>query len=337
MDSRISILFDQKENDKDALLRRDILLWYSRSIITNNPINEFRFSELGKWLIENNLHFSEEFSKSNIPKSYRLTHKRTYITNRLNELVLIGLVKIKRLEPSKKNKSLETEVYTFGTESHLISIFLNAWYSIEQDKQNSIERFLKELCNELNRFPSSLTNCLIDCFTRFVKEGNPKNLNNKFLELFLPLFPLENNSFRLIRLTLLNILYNNKIASEIFVNVLDKLDNTTKELVLLQFKLDIESSYYDGIGTTKEWEIRRYNNINNPNKVVLQQYCLDCKNSRSFIMNTTELIDPKNFIPQDLEVDLYAVFRMGCNNCNNRYARLIIPVWCRPRSFFHQD
>ena len=51
-------------------------------------------------------------------------------------------------------------------------------------------------------------------------------------------------------------------------------------------------------------------------------------------MNTTELIDPKNFIPQDLEVDLYAVFRMGCNKCNNRYARLIIPVWCRPRSFF---
>jgi hypothetical protein len=58
---------------------------------------------------------------------------------------------------------------------------------------------------------------------------------------------------------------------------MDESDDLTKELVLLQLKLDIESYYHDGMGPNLEWEKDRRKFIGDPYNVVVQGYCLECQ------------------------------------------------------------
>jgi hypothetical protein len=49
----------------DFALLRDILMWGSEKF------DEFRFTELGNWLIENHRPFKDEFAGSHVRRSYR--------------------------------------------------------------------------------------------------------------------------------------------------------------------------------------------------------------------------------------------------------------------------
>ena len=90
-------LFDNNRADRDSAVLREILTWGSEKF------DEFRFTELGKWLIENHRPFKEEFAGSHIPGSYRLHAKRNYIKSRMEDLIRLGLIEQHGTAKAKKN------------------------------------------------------------------------------------------------------------------------------------------------------------------------------------------------------------------------------------------
>ena len=81
---KISILF---ENGDESLALRDILSMYIQSIKQNKSIQEYDVTSIGNWLLEHHQPFINEFANSHTKPSYRLQSRRTYIKNRINDLV----------------------------------------------------------------------------------------------------------------------------------------------------------------------------------------------------------------------------------------------------------
>ena len=339
MQSKISMLFEELDEHKGkydrVLLRRDILLWYLKSIEIGKPITSFKYNDVAYYLIKKHQPIIKKYEGSHYNEYSRVQKQRTYITARIKDLILLGLIRISKSEPSERNKDLITEIYTFTEEGYVVSLLLESWYTTGERRQAMMEKFLLQLCIELKKYSSSLTRCLVECFLMLVKKGYCKTLDKEYLQLFLPLFPLGDNPFRFVRFSLINILYSNELTSKIFLEVLDKLEEEEKKLVLIQLKLDIESNYFDGIGASSEWESIRFKNINNPYLVTIQGYCLDCRNATCTSMFTKELLrteqNPKQMNSTDGEGIIAK--RGGCNICASGDARIIYPLWFNPANW----
>lgn len=102
-------------------------------------------------------------------------------------------------------------------------------------------------------------------------------------------------------------------------------------MVLLQLKLDIESNYYNAIGSTIDWELKRFDNISDPNILTLQGYCLECEKPFAFEMRILEFLEigshPKSYSPAG---DLFCTMKFVCNNCKKPNCRAVLPVWYIP-------
>ena len=128
MQSKISMLFEDLDGHKGkhnrALLRRDILFWYLKSIETGKSIKSFKFKDLAYYLLDTHQPFIDEYGGSRNKESWKIGKKRTYITDRINDLILLGLIKISKTESSERNKFLITEIYSFTEEAHVVSFLL---------------------------------------------------------------------------------------------------------------------------------------------------------------------------------------------------------------------
>lgn len=101
------VSIDDLFHDKSEL-HRDILLW-NTSKGSTIASEDFSYTELGNWLIDNHKPFVNEFKGSHMPKSYRTHSKQTLIESRINELIDLDLIQLKG-KRATKNRS-ETETY----------------------------------------------------------------------------------------------------------------------------------------------------------------------------------------------------------------------------------
>lgn len=286
----ISILFDQKENADDANARRSILRWLVDCVKKEQPIEEFRFKDLGNWLVMNHPQFRNKFD-SHTRKSYRLMQVRTFIQSRLDELVEFGLIEKKGTVKAEKNKGVDTPLYSFTQFAKVFAWLLEAKDITEDKKTRSyaMELFFKELSMYINT--SYGASSFVDLFTNFFKQciedGVHNQISNDYLEAFISLLPptisptfrgfLSQQFLQFLRQLLMVGLYTNQDCARIFLQLIEESDEQTKELILLQLKLDIESYYHDAIGPNLEWEKDRREYIGDPYNVVVQGYCLECK------------------------------------------------------------
>ena len=95
----IGNLLGNDKNEADFALPMEILMWGS------DKFDEFRFTELGNWLIENHRPFKDEFAGSHTRRSYRLHSKRSYIKSRMEDLVRLGLIRKHGTAKAEKNRS----------------------------------------------------------------------------------------------------------------------------------------------------------------------------------------------------------------------------------------
>lgn len=290
----ISILFDQTDN---AAARRSILRWYVESIKMKQPIEEFLFTDLGKWLVTNHPQFKNKFD-SHTPKSYRLASKRTSIESRVDELIELGLIEKKGTVKAKKNKAVDTSLYSFTQFAKIFAWLLESKDTTEDEaiRSRAIEKFFRELSTYVNT--SCGASSFVDLFTNFFKqcieEGVHNRISNDYLEIFINLLPptisstfrgfLPQQFLRFLRQFLMAGLYTNKDCARIFLQLIEESDEQTKELILLQLKLDIESYYHDAIGPNLEWEKDRRGYIRDPYNVVVQGYCLECKLKTVYVL-----------------------------------------------------
>lgn len=124
------------------------------------------------------------------------------------------------------------------------------------------------------RSKSAFSQCISDFLLKcknygfFIKDFDDR------LEFFCQLIPKIKEYETTRKLMLIAITYVSGLSA-LFIETLNALDKHTQKLALLQIKLDIEG--YLDFSTNKEWEIMRFNNIQNYNKVILTNICYECK------------------------------------------------------------
>lgn len=111
--------------------------------------------------------------------------------------------------------------------------------------------------------------------------------------LFSYLYPSEESNLRQARLAVMCIPTLYEDLEGLFFQTLDELDEQTRNLLLLQFKMDVEADYsYEHMDSesVREWELMRFENIQNYSKVTLSGYCKECKLSYPFVMDMLAFI-----------------------------------------------
>lgn len=310
---------------------RDILSMYIQSIKQNKFIQEYDVTSIGNWLLEHHQPFINEFANSHTKPSYRLQSKRTYIKNRINDLVELELMRLAGTTQSEKNNT-DKQLYSFTKEGYIFAWLLEAKYAKDKERRAvAVECFFRELCTYSIHSDSSFTFCFIKYVERCSEEGVFTEYGEEDLEHIIELFPITKNYFRFYRLLFLCGLYTNEKSSRIILEIIQELDEETKQLIQCQLKLDIESNYYDGMGASKDWEIRRFDNIANYDVVTLQGYCLECKLMLPYDMDLFQFLNlgsrPKCY---SHDGSLLVTCTLTCPNCNREDCRFVIPIWYVP-------
>jgi hypothetical protein len=335
---KISMLFE--ENNKDSLACRDILSWYIKCTEKKELIEQFDITTVGHWLLNHHQPFIDEFSgsQSHTRESYQLQSKRPYIKNRLQELVELELIEEKGTTLAEKGV-VEKQLYAFTEEGYLWSWLIEARYAADRDRRSfAVNNFFGELSAFVVDYHTSFTDSFVEYVNRCTNEGLFTKLDEYYFEyLVLNLYPLTQNYFRFCRFEFLYGLYTNQDTSRVLLDIINKTDEETQQLILLQLKLDIESNYYDEMNTSKEWEKRRYDNIGNHTLLTLQGYCLECKLLWPYIMNIFEFLKigskPYCYSPDG---SILITGKLICPNCNKPDCRFVVPVLYIPTSAFRK-
>lgn len=124
---------DDKTLTKNALLCQDILR-YGRE--QRYSTSGFRFSDLGNWLMRHNPEFINYYSgsKGKIRYYTRLSNNRQRIQKIIDDLISLGLLKVKSLTTAEKNKREPIELYDLTIEGRFLS-----WLIKVKDEKNSGE------------------------------------------------------------------------------------------------------------------------------------------------------------------------------------------------------
>jgi len=320
--------------------------------------DSFRLTELGNLLLQYHKPFREEYQGSNIPKSYRLHSKRTYIENKIDELIQLNLIGSKGVQSIKNNTS--TKEYFFSNIGTLFSCIIIG--KIEKDeimRTSLIIDFFFELSDTLKSYQNSLNGFLIRVIKDVLNNDNPDLLEDLF-SYFSSIFPifitaLIKGEFHLVRLILLITLTNHKEISVIFFDSLRNLNENIRKLILLQIKLDIESGFnwsMEMMGVKPEsvaryrigklsgpieWEKLRYKNISNYNVVTLFGFCIKYNKFYPFIYNTLEFIQLPNILKAVVGNEKWYVYIkdqfINCFKCNKENSLKIYQLWLR-RGYF---
>ena len=256
--------------------------------------------------------------------------KRTYIQKRIDEILDLKLIERKGSREAKNHTS--TSLYAFTTKGRIFAWILEVQRTTEDLilRRLAVQMLFMEVCEYIRGLNSLFADFFTQYFERYFNEDDSsfQNYNpESFFELF-PITPKEFPSFRLY--LFMFALLGSKISHKVFLELINKLDEETRKLILFQLKLDIETSHYNGGITTKDWEKKRYENINDYNKIVLQGYCVECKSSYPSHVGTLNLFQTKNEYPSIREYTrrslLYRVRRRStCPTCKTLGYEFIIP------------
>jgi hypothetical protein len=334
----IGNLLGSDKNEADFALSREILMWGYET----QHKRKFRFTDLGNWLIENHRPFKEEFAGSHTRRSYRLHSKRSYIKSRMEDLVRLGLIEKHGTAKAEKNQS-DIQIYKFTLGGVIIgAILIASKTSQASPTQNSvtaravllISAYLKH--NKVSTF-LFLSNFFAKC------EQEQYYGNDGFVHmlrvLFSYLYHVGEFNLRQARLAIMCIPTLYEELEGIFFQTLNELDEQTRKLLLLQFKMDIETNYtYEHMDpeSVREWELMRFENIQNYSKVTLSGYCKECKLSYPFVMDIfsfirlPDIFGVEHGINPDtrrIEESTAMVQKIDCFKCGKKNCLVVIPNW----------
>ena len=74
-----------QEQSKDSTLSNDEILYldFFKFCFEEKGMQPFKFTELANWLLDNNIHFRNEFAGSHLAKSYRVHKKSSFIKKKI--------------------------------------------------------------------------------------------------------------------------------------------------------------------------------------------------------------------------------------------------------------
>lgn len=324
--------------NNDSILRRDILFWYIKNFKQGNRIKGFKFTELANWLLDHHDPFVQKYYKSHTRKSYQLIQNRSYMKGRVTELIELGFIDNKGKVKAQKNDE-DTKLYSFTKQGSIFAWLVEAKFSTGDIRTIALEMFFTELSDYTATVSdSTFAGCLIEYFNQCIQRGLCARLDDYYLEPFFRLFPITKDYFRIFRLFFMFGFYTHEESARILLEIIGHLDDEKRELILLQLKLDIESNYYNEMDASLDWELKRYDNINNERIVTIQGYCLECRSKFPIEMDIMEFLQlgshPKCYAPDGA---LYRTGTLICLKCRRIAARLIIPIWYVPTPYLNKE
>jgi len=299
----INAIFERTENDysNEALLYQNILEYPHRV-----KKSSYKFSEMARWLIENNREFSNfygwGYKSTKITKSYAVAKKRDRIFVKLQDLIQLRLVKA--IGTVKADKvDAEVKIYQNTREGDLLALVFNR----EKNGYTEIHRLINRILgSDSTPVPkdSSSGDIFLQCFLNVCKE---KNVLRPLIEFFVARLEsqreidLIDNSSRLLH-ELINLRwFKCETDSTLFrqfdkfsyfgiwIESYNKLNDVTKKLLLARYKSIFETpSKYP---LSFKWELTKYDNASNERKTVLLAECSLCGNKHTIIQDTLDWLN----------------------------------------------
>jgi hypothetical protein len=298
-----------REYTKDSLMYQDILTYG----IKHPYENGFRFTEIAKWLMRNNIEMKNYYAdnKSRTPMYARIGNRRQRIESCLHNLVRLGLLIETDKVKAERNNEL-TPLYDFTREGYLLGAIINI-------KVEHVFNILKSY-SDIN--DSFILTFIIRFFKKEFEGGQFAVIVDFFLRTILPRYRVENGR-ELLKL-FLGVRHSlNWIIPfpDSFLDTLHELDAETKKMVLFHFKLEIEEYYKENYLVEelrimefnnslrrerqdyskliaipgKEWHLRRFNNISDYSTVTIPGFCSRCRTEGSFLYETESVLGLYHF------------------------------------------
>jgi hypothetical protein len=311
-------------SSKHAPLCRDILRYCTIKFEGGQPLKQFDITEIGNWLIKNHQPFVDYYtdSKSHTRNSYRLHTKRTYIKDRIEDLISLKLINIEGKEKSRKNDTRKN-VYYFTVEGTFIAWLIEAYSRTGEYRSKAITMLLGTLLAQFRFYDiSSFGRFMLDFIS---KNGDSEEIRSTLLDNkeFLLSLCIEKNPRKARQLFLAGGSLNNLHLMQAFKKSLMEMSEQSQKLLLFQFKLDVESNEIWHIN--EDWELMRYNNINNHSKVTLLGACRTCK-AYPFVFDLFEFISLRRTFKSTTQ-GIYDIKRIKCKRCGKPNGLSIIPTW----------
>lgn len=284
----------------------------------------FRFTELGNWLLDNNQEFLNFYQDSDakIPRSSRIANRRQRIQKNLDDLLKVGLLRIRSKVMAEKNNTVVL-LYDATIEGYLLACIL---FSDSLTYSNIIR--LIESINKRN--DSSILRFVLQFFRECEKKRNFERIVSHFVECVLP--SIDTRDAKEI---LLSFLGHKQIVKWIlfdkgsFCQAIEALDEVDKKLLLFEIKIEIENYYmensltsawlvkkvnadaYIRIGlpqiesvseslnefsktiglSSKQWQKVRLENASDPSKIIVPGSCSICKSDKAVKVNVEDYLN----------------------------------------------
>jgi hypothetical protein len=334
---------------KHAYMCKDILRWHCKTADKTELFKEFDVTELGNWLIKNHKPYIEEYSdsKSHTPPSTRLHSKRTYITDRLRDLIQVNLVKTVGTTKCSKN-SFDKHLFCFTLQGSFIAWLVYA-RAAEDDttRSRAIDRLFTTMTANLffGNFPFGIF--MIEFLNKCTDEDVRSSLIEHYESLTSLIIDIDLRQAR--QLFMASGCLNLKIG-KVFHMVFSELDKEIQRLLLFQFKMDIEFNdtaclmtnpinrlsgsreiikYLKG-DALRKWELMRYRKIQDYSRVTLLGFCISCRVSYPFQMDILKFMDLRDTFTLILKPDQESSYywqRIDCRKCGKKRSLLIFPTW----------
>jgi len=236
-----------REYTKDSLMYQDILEYG----IKHSDQRGFRFTELAKWLMRNNIEMKNYYvdNKSRTPMYVRIGNRRQRIESCLHNLIRLGLLIEKDKIKAERNNEL-TSLYGLTQEGYLLSAIIG----VEGEQVFNILKSYSDIND------SFILAFIIRFFKKEFERVRFHIIVEFFLNTILPKYRVENGR------ELLKLFFGVRhslnwiiLFPDSFLDTIQELDDETKKLVLFHFKMEIEE-YYKENYLVEELRIMEFHN-----------------------------------------------------------------------------
>ncbi len=239
----------------------------------------FRIRELARWLMKRNLQFLKFYrgKRNRTTMSARIANNDQLIKKCIYDLESSHLLIKTALVESSKNK-METPIYSL-TEHGVIISYLIKYKNAQANDKSKIQAIIIELVKRhLSNYNSYMADFLSLVYTKSVQKG----LGNSMINLFSII--VHTNKYNvhtlneMLNISLFKYTHDNQARDyfvDIFVEVIDELEEKMKQIIMFHFKADIENQIHTS-QPPRDWEKIWIQNINDCTKFVLYGTCSNC-------------------------------------------------------------
>ena len=275
---KIITIFENKPNDKydNASLYQDILKYAN----DDKSSSEFKFVELAKWLMTNNIEFFNYYSGSNshIRPSARIANKRQRIQKCIDNLIEWNFLLISEMVQAEKN-DMKTPLYVLTAEGEIMFRLIEAKFSIdEKEKKHAIHRIIDILISLRKQNDSIILLFITEFLNKLLQTNKMHHIIKHFTDRILR-FEIDSASDFLSHLLGIKYLINWFVVDEkTSFKILWSLNEEQKRIFLAHLKNEIEYYYQE-------------NYLN----YIARDYDLSSKNSKPYLKRLSiPLITHKN-------------------------------------------